>query len=175
MPATTLASAAIREHHAIQHIVILSTDPLIPARCPDWDATDQTTYTTNFTQEITNILDSNQRLKITIAWVLPGKGLKAVQRAKSIAAEAARCAAYDADNTPPPSKAQLRLDSRTEAVAQWQACWTRATKLQPAYLTLHSPPDGKLPRFTQGLAASHPHPPHLLHRNQITDYTRLYR
>lgn len=55
----------------------------------------------------------------------------------------------------PPTKDQLRSTAREEAIAQWQDCWRAATRRQPAYLALTSPPDGKFPPFIQGLA-THP-------------------
>ena len=49
-------------------------------------------------------------------------------------------------------KDQLRAITKAEAIAQWQTRWEEAPRLQPAYLALSAPPDGKIPGFVRGLA-----------------------
>ena len=151
--AMALVIPALHQHQMIKRVTIYTTDPLVPAKCLVTDAANQAANTTDFTQAITNILNSYHHLQITIRWSPSGKGLKALRRAKVAAVEAARQACFDTDNPPgPPSKDQLRQNSRLEAIAQWQTVWVESPRLQPAYLALTSPPDGKFPPFIQGLA-----------------------
>ena len=152
--ATALVIPTLHEHRAIQHIKLFTTDPNIPSKCLDRGTPGQEENTTNFAQAITNILDTYQRLTITISWVPPGKNLKPVLRARSEAADAARrTMPTNNDNSPsPPTKDQLRATARTEAITKWQERWGEATRQQPAYLALTSPPDGKIPPFVRGLA-----------------------
>jgi Reverse transcriptase (RNA-dependent DNA polymerase) len=146
--ATALAIQALHEHRAIKEVRIHLSDPLIPAQCLDPKAIDQSQNTTNFAQAMTNILDSYQNLMTTISWLLPGKGLSTLARAKSTVAEAARNTSFDPNNAPPPAtKDQIQAATHTEAINKWQVKWFTAPKQQLAYLALTSPPDGKIPPF----------------------------
>jgi hypothetical protein len=93
-----------------------------------------------------------QSLMISVGWVPLGKGLHSLRRAKAAAAEAARISTDTAFPLAPPTKDQLRTTARGEAIARWQDSWSTAARLQPAYLALTSPPDGRIPPFVQGLA-----------------------
>jgi hypothetical protein len=104
--ATALVILALQESRSIQQVQSYTTDPHLPAQC--LNLTKQTADMTNFSQALTNILDSYCHLQVAIGWALPGKGLRPLQRAKAEAAKAARREVYDPDNLPPPSKDQIR-------------------------------------------------------------------
>jgi len=54
------------------------------------------------------------------------------------------------------SKDQLQTLTHTTAIEHWQDKWSTAPHLQPAYLALPFPPNGRIPPFVKGLA-THPH------------------
>jgi hypothetical protein len=133
--AMALVIPALHQHQMIKCVMIkcvtiYMTNPLVPAKCLVTDATNQAANTTDFTQAITNILNSYHHLQITIRWSPSGKGLKALQRAKAAVVEATRQACFDTDNPPgPPSKDQLCWNSCLEAIAQWQTVWVESPRL----------------------------------------------
>jgi hypothetical protein len=154
--ATALAIPALHANRSITHIQIFTTNPILPKQCLNRNTTAQPLPGYDFTQALTNILDTYHQLRITIGWVPPGKGLKSVAKAKSAAAATARRTSYNNNNPPPPpTKDQLHSITRADAIERWQDQWHSASRLQPAYLALPTPPDGKTPPFIKGLA-THP-------------------
>jgi ribonuclease HI len=152
--AMSLSTTTLHEHKHIRRIKIYTSDPLLPAQCLNLRGSRQEADhpDADFAQTTMSILDAHQSLMISVGWVPPGKGLHSLRRAKAAAAEAARISTDTAFPLAPPTKDQLRTTARGEAIARWQDSWSTAARLQPAYLALTSPPDGRIPPFIQGLA-----------------------
>ena len=131
-------------------IKLFSTDAYIPRLCATRNHRDLSPGLITLSTSLTDFLDRFQ-LPTSVSWSPIAKGLLPIKRLKTITAAHAR----QTPNLPPPppTRAHLRSSTHKEAIMQWQNRWREAPKLQPAYLALASPPDGKLPPFIQGLTS----------------------
>jgi Reverse transcriptase (RNA-dependent DNA polymerase) len=149
--AVNLIDSITTQQPNITNIKIYSTDAHVPKMCSNRSHRDLSPRLFEFSLSITNLLNRLPTTQITVSWAPITKGLLPARRLKAIAAALAQ----QTPNLPPPppSKAHLRSLMRKEAISQWQTQWRDSPKLQPAYLALSSPPDGKLPPFIQGLTS----------------------
>ena len=147
--AISLAITIVAQHPNINAIHILSTNAQVPALCANRSHRDHAPRLLNLSTKLADLFDRFPLIQTLIGWTPITKGLLPIRRLKSIAAtQALQSRTFP---LPPPSKALLRSVSQAEATALWQERWRNSLKLQPAYLALSSPPDGKVPPFIQGL------------------------
>jgi len=128
---------------------IRSTDAKIARDCLKSGTRDHHDHIENLAASFSNILDTHASLQINLGWLPAAKGSLPLRRLKAIAAETARQG--PTLPPPPPTKAQLRITSRQDAITEWQNRWMEAPRLQPVYLALTNPPDGSVPPFIKGI------------------------
>jgi hypothetical protein len=128
---------------------IRSTDANVARDCLKSGTRDHHEHIENLAASFSNILDAQPSLQINLGWLPAAKGSIPLRRLKAIAAETARQG--PTLPPPPPTKAQLRITAKQDAITEWQNNWMAATCLQTAYLALTNLPDGRIPPFTRGI------------------------
>ena len=151
--AITLATSYIRDHlpdgEASGLAEIRSTDANATKNCLKTGSRDHHENIETLLASLSNILKAHPSLQINLGWLPATKGFVPLYRLKAIALETARQG--PTLPLPPPTKSELRLTAQQVAITKWQNSWMVALWLQPAYLALTNPPDGRIPPFIQGI------------------------